>query len=865
MFWLAAVVLAASLLFGGAGGSVSEAIPELLSLPLLALALPRALPILKRSPSALALSAGAIVLPCIQLIPLPPALWSALPGRDIVAQILTSADAPLSWRPISLIPSETWRALLSLLPAVATFWATLSLERDARRLLLLLAVAIGVASALLAMLQVLGGSDSGLYFFRFTNPGNGVGFFAGSNHFGTFEYILLPLGAAALAETPTRSSAFLLAVLGGVAPALLFGIALSGSRSAIVLGTLAAVATLGFLLTPEFAKLGRRRSLALLSAYALAILPLAMGLGLLQILSRFAEKDIAEDYRWRFAANTVVGIWNFFPFGAGLGTFPSAYPLIARAADSIPEFVNHAHNDALETLFEGGVGSLLLLLGFVAWLATATYHAFVREGALEGRQARAGAIAMWLLLLNSLWEYPLRTIALEALFGLCAALQFAPPQTSHEHLSLRWPWSEEPKDASPKTSIARPRRASSWHIAIGRVAFVALLLALGSEIVRFSLGDLLSGDDPELSTIVDPTQTVARVAVSRRLMTSDLSKTNEALAGAREALRDNPLTPEALTLLARASEQKGDEDRASQLMNLASRVNPKDLRSQLWLLNQDLRSARVDSALERIDVLLRGRPLGIDQLAPALASIVTREPYRSAYVKLLRTNPPWRPVWFGDVISRATDLTALDYLFAELQAAEPGPTEKELTVFLTRLIEGGMFDEAHDAWLRSLPPERREEADLLYNAGFHYPLTNLPFEWVITPVPGALAQVETQDNESVLNIVFLGGPVNFEHVTHLLNLAPGAYQFKGREQSEDLQNELGLRWRIFCVDDTADTLATTALMNGDTPWRDFSVDFVVPTDKCLYQKLVLELPARTALETEIRGRASYADLDLRVK
>ena len=413
--------------------------------------------------------------------------------------------------------------------------------------------------------------------------------------------------------------------------------------------------------------------------------------------------------------------------------------------------------------------------------------------------------------------------------------------------------------------LARAGKLSPTFIAIGRVAFVALLLALGVEIVRFSLGDLLSGDDPELSTIVDPTQTEARVTLSRRLMMSDLSKTDQALAGAREALRDNPLTPEALTLLARASEQKGDEDRASQLMILASRVNPKDLISQLWLLNQDLRNARVDSALERIDVLLRGRPLGIDQLAPALASILTHEPYRSAYVKLLRTNPPWRPVWFGDVLSRATDLTALDYLFAELQAAEPGPTEKELTVFLTRLIEGGMFDEAHDAWLRSLPPERREEADLLYNAQFHYPLRNLPFEWVITPVPRALAHVETQNNESVLNIVFLGGPVNFEHVSHLLNLAPGAYRFKGREQSEDLQNELGLRWRIFCVDDNADTLATTELVNGDTPWRDFSADFVVPTGKCLYQKLVLELPARTALETEIRGRASYADLDLRMK
>ena len=159
MFWFSGAVLAASLVFGGATrqGLVSEAIPELMSLPLLALALPRAMPFLKSFPSALALVVGVIALPCLQLIPLPPELWIALPGRDFVAEILTAAQAPISWRPISLIPSETWRALLSLLPAVAIFLAILSLGRDARRHLLLVALAIGVASAVLGMLQVLGG------------------------------------------------------------------------------------------------------------------------------------------------------------------------------------------------------------------------------------------------------------------------------------------------------------------------------------------------------------------------------------------------------------------------------------------------------------------------------------------------------------------------------------------------------------------------------------------------------------------------------------------------------------------------------------------------------------------------------------
>ena len=425
MFWFSGAVLAASLVFGGATsqGLISEAVPELMSLPLLALALPRAMPFLKSYPSALALVVGVLALPCLQLIPLPPELWKALPGRDFVAEILTTAQAPISWRPISLIPSETWRALLSLLPAVAIFLAILSLGRDARRRLLLVALAIGVASAVLGMLQVLGG---GPYFYTFTNAGTAVGFFANHNHLAALEYALLPLGAAALAETQTPSPAILVAILGAVASALLFALTLTASRSAMILGGVSAAATLAFVLTPELTVLGRRRSLALIAAFALALLPIAIGFGFLNILSRFGKQDLGN-LRDMIAANTWAGLKSYFPVGAGLGTFPSVYPLHERVADLIPDFVNRAHNDGLETLFEGGAGSLLLLLGFIAWLGASTYRAFVREDAVKGRQARAGVIAMWLLLIHSLWDYPLRTTALETLFCFCAALQFAPP------------------------------------------------------------------------------------------------------------------------------------------------------------------------------------------------------------------------------------------------------------------------------------------------------------------------------------------------------------------------------------------------------------------------------------------------------
>jgi hypothetical protein len=301
-------------------------------------------------------------------------------------------------------------------------------------------------------------------------------------------------------------------------------------------------------------------------------------------------------------------------------------------------------------------------------------------------------------------------------------------------------------------------------------------------------------------------------------------------------------------------------------MRLATRVNLRDLRAQVWLLTQDLRGGRVNSALNRIDLLLRGQfPQAIGPIAPALASILTREPYRSGYVKLLRANPRWREVWFVDLLRRSEDLSALTYLFAELQAGESGPTERELQVLLTRLTDAGMFDEAHDIWVRSLPPDRREEADLLYNEEFRYPLTNLPFDWVILPASNAMVRAGTQNGASTISVDFFGGRVKFEHVSHLLNLAPGPYRFQGRERSQDLHNERGLRWRIACVGDGSETLGTTDLLSGDTPWRIFTVDFMVPTGKCPYQKLVLELPARAALETEVVGRVSYADLDLRPK
>ncbi len=221
--WLCCLTLIAALLFGGAAsqGLAADGIAEFVGLILFALAAPLAGPALARTPSAFALLVGLAILPCLQLIPLPDWLWSALPGRQPVMDIFAAAHVKPGWRPASLIPGATLRTLLSLLPATAIFLAALTLDAGDRMKLFWTVIAVGALSVPIAMLQVLGG-DNGPYFYAITNIGNGVGFFANSNHFADLEYLLAPLCAVAVIAAPLSAGAARNTIAAGLTAILLF-------------------------------------------------------------------------------------------------------------------------------------------------------------------------------------------------------------------------------------------------------------------------------------------------------------------------------------------------------------------------------------------------------------------------------------------------------------------------------------------------------------------------------------------------------------------------------------------------------------------------------------------------------------------
>src|SRR6478736_10184946 len=94
LLYLCAFVMVASLVLGGGtrGGFLSDAILQLLAVPLLLVALWRIIdvPLIVEARRALWFCSAVVAIPLIQLVPLPPWLWTALPHRGPSVEAYTT-------------------------------------------------------------------------------------------------------------------------------------------------------------------------------------------------------------------------------------------------------------------------------------------------------------------------------------------------------------------------------------------------------------------------------------------------------------------------------------------------------------------------------------------------------------------------------------------------------------------------------------------------------------------------------------------------------------------------------------------------------------------------------------------------------
>ena len=362
----------------------------------------------------LVLAVAALLIVCLQLIPLPSSLWGRLPGRSGIVAGYEMLHVPIPWLSISETPFESVDTLFALIPPLAIL-ATITSAENYRRMAIVLLAATAIAIGIGA-LQVASGSASAWYFYTVTNTG-AVGFFANSNHMGTLLLTAIPFVAALLLSGKSqrrlrgkKAATILIAV--AALGLILVGIVLNRSLAALLLSIPVLLAT--GLMVPagwRFRWIG-----APVAALSLAGAVAAVGLNPLNSTAVSQAKQVSFQSRqaiWRTTGNAIA---ETFPFGTGLGSFAQVYRHYEDPESVDSTYVNHAHNDYLELTLELGLVGIALIVLFLAWWFRQVVQ--IWSSNLSSPFERAATIASAAILAHSLVDYPLRTAALASVFAV---------------------------------------------------------------------------------------------------------------------------------------------------------------------------------------------------------------------------------------------------------------------------------------------------------------------------------------------------------------------------------------------------------------------------------------------------------------
>ncbi|MEG4179540.1 MULTISPECIES: O-antigen ligase family protein [unclassified Microcoleus] len=376
----------------------------------------------------------------LQMVPLPPEIWKALPGRSPIADIGVEIGADQIWRPLTLSPARTLNSLMSMSVPLAAILLFSLLTPVRRGQVLILLVGVGVLSAFLGILQGIIGAESSLYFYEITNKGSAVGLFANRNHHAFFLTSLVPIIILGLIAERSQGGAKSRGVLYFSSLILILLILpMVGSRSGLIIGLLAVMSSVPIYVALESGgrALGEpkgfpnRRKLAVVAAAILLapmflLVPLALGRS--SAINRLLDDSEGPEIRIQMLPYIFDMASLHLPFGIGFGAFEKAFYSFEPDSSLSEPYMNQAHNDYLQLLAEAGFAGVAILLAF----GLIGGRAFL--GAWQGRKRYphsyalrlSALVSMVLIGIASLTDYPLRVPSLMAFFGLLASALLAP-------------------------------------------------------------------------------------------------------------------------------------------------------------------------------------------------------------------------------------------------------------------------------------------------------------------------------------------------------------------------------------------------------------------------------------------------------
>lgn len=362
---------------------------------------------------------GAVFFVCVcHLIPLPPDLWRALPGREIQAEIMDATANNDAWLPLAMAPSHAINALYSLFVPLSVVMVMITLSYADQQKMMLLVLVLLAVSAMIGVLQA-GGASLRLYAVSSTNSG----LFANRNHQAVGLIILLMLGVYLIysPRKPLIGSSGALLVLSVIFSTMIATLVMvTGSRLGLLLLPISLILLFWILHSKSITE---PRSTILPYKYILPVFAVLALLFLGFIVASYSRNEAyqrlastAGELRFDFWRQVWEFMPNYLPWGSGVGSYAAIYQL--HEPDSLlnPGYSNHAHNEWLEVALTVGYPGIALMLSSIALF----FHSIfvVTRSPSTHKRARLGFAVMIVFAIASVVDYPLRTPALSSIFAM---------------------------------------------------------------------------------------------------------------------------------------------------------------------------------------------------------------------------------------------------------------------------------------------------------------------------------------------------------------------------------------------------------------------------------------------------------------
>ena len=398
------------LLGGSAQGVWGNMVLQLLEVAIIAWALIErpAEKLVKPARQLLILAAAAVVLVLLQLIPLPPALWSKLGAREAIVDGYRILGLGLPALPASLTPYRTIDSLLSAIPPLAVMLGVVRLKAFRAVYAAGAIIAGTLAGICLSALQVstASGGASPWYLYSITNVGVGVGFFANANHMATLLLVSLPfiaaMAPAARGSQIQRYSAFV-AITAGLALLTLIGIGLNRSLAGYAL-------VFPVLLGSLIIVLGRNRRWNVVLA-TLAGLLMTVALGAMATTAIGSDRLGAEARESTGSRADILGptlqiARDLFRRGAVSDRSVRSMRCTKIPTGSPRPTSSTRTMTYAQWAMEMGLPGIILMILFLAWWVRAVIR--VWGDGQSSAFVRAATIASAAILAHSLVDFPLR-------------------------------------------------------------------------------------------------------------------------------------------------------------------------------------------------------------------------------------------------------------------------------------------------------------------------------------------------------------------------------------------------------------------------------------------------------------------------